>query len=337
MPRNFADRLLAEIDATQNPSCVGLDPRISRIPRAIRERAVESRLAGFSGDRREALLEATADAIVAFNKAVIDATADVVPAYKPNVAFYECYGPAGLRAYRETIAHIRQKGRIAIADVKREDIGDTSKSYADGFLGSVELADGSSTSVFDADAVTVSPYVGSDNTLQFVTVCAQQGRGAFILVKTSNPSSGELQDLRFDPQHGSRTLYEQMALLVDQWGTKCRGDRGYSSIGAVVGATFPEQAARIREMMENAIILVPAYGAQGGAAKDVMPNLNNDGYGAIINNSRNLIFAYTREPYSSKFGEAKFAEAAREDALAMREDLVSTMRASGRIPVGWAA
>lgn len=270
-----------------------------------------------------------------FNKGIIDATHDIVAVFKPNIAFHECYGPDGADAYWRTVDYARQKGALVIADVKRGDIGKTASHYANGFLGTVELIDGTSVSGLGADAITLAPYIGSDSVGEFAKVCAEHGKGAFVLDKTSNPSSGELQDLKFDDRHGGRLVYEQMALLIDQWGAPLKGERGYHSIGAVVGANYPEQAKRCREMMENAIILVPAYGAQGGTAQGAMTNFNGDGYGAIVNNSSALIFAYKKPGYKEKFGEDKFAEAAREAAQVMREDLVSAMKSSGKSPAGW--
>ena len=336
MPRNFADRLLDEIDTKQNPSCIGLDPTIVELPPYLKKEVLDGvRIVELDpAERREALFKATGEVLFRFNKAIIDATHDIVPIFKPQMAFYECYGPEGVRAFLRTVEYAKQKG-LALEDAKREDIGKTASFYAKGHLGTVELIDGSQTPNFDVDAMTLSPYIGSDSVDEFVKICADLGKGVFVLAKTSNPSSGELQDMRLADVHGGRLLYEQMALLVDQWGGRLRGERGYSSLGAVVGATYPEQAIRCREMMENAIILVPGYGTQGGTGKDTLPNFNEDGYGAIVNNSSKLIFAYRLEPYRTKFGEKGFAEAAREAAIAMREDIVSAMRATGRIPAGW--
>lgn len=337
MPRNFADRLLDEIDRKRNPSCVGLDPTITEIPETLKK-SVSDEFKLYETEPQEripAAFKATGEALFRFNKAIIDATHSEVAAFKPNIAFYECYGPDGVAAYWRTVDYVMQKGALAIADMKREDIGKTASFYAKGALGTVELVNGASVSSLNADAITLGPYVGSDSVGEFTKVCGEFGKGAFILDKTSNPSSGELQDTKFDARHGGRTVYEQMALLIDQWGAPLKGERGYTSLGAVVGATYPEQAKRCREMMENSIVLVPGYGTQGGAGLSTMPNFNEDGYGAIVNNASALIFAYKRPGYREKFGEAKFAEAAREAALAMREDIVGAMKSSGKLPAGW--
>ncbi len=336
MPRNFADRLLDEIDEKQNPSCIGLDPTIVELPSSLKKDVIQE-FGVYDLDpaqREEALFRATGEVLFRFNRAIIDATHDIVPIFKPQMAFYECYGPEGVRAFLRTVEYARQKA-LVLEDAKREDIGKTASFYAKGHLGVVELIDGSQVPNFDVDAMTLSPYISSDSIEEFVKVCAEFGKGAFVLAKTSNPSSGELQDMRFADVHGGRLLYEQMALLVDQWGGKLKGERGYSSLGAVVGATYPGQAARCREMMENAINLVPAYGTQGGTGRDTVPNFNEDGYGAIVSNGSKLIFAYRQEPYKSRFGEKGFAQAARGSALAMREDIVGAMRAVGKIPSKW--
>jgi orotidine-5'-phosphate decarboxylase len=336
MPRNFADRLLDAIDAKQNPSCVGLDPVVIDIPDFLKLQAIEE--FGLYEkppyERVEESLKATSEVLFRFNKAIIDTTNDIIPIFKPNIAFYECYGPEGIRAFWRTVDYARQKAMV-IADVKREDIGKTAKFYADGLLGSVELIDGTRVSGLNADAVTLGPYIGSDSIGEFVKVCLEYGKGAFILDRTSNPSAGEIQDQRLAEVHGGRTIYEQMALLIDLWGSALKGERGYSSLGAVVGANFPVQAERIREMIENGIILVPAYGSQGGTGKDAVPNFNADGYGAVVNNSSSLIFAYKRDPYKSRFRPGDFDKAAREAALAMRVDIVGALQGAGRLPSGW--
>jgi len=336
MPKNFADRLLDAIDEKQNPSCVGLDPVVSDIPSTLKKRLLDEYKGRMeSGNKWKVLFEATGEAIFRFNQGIIDASSEIVPVFKPNMAFHQQYGPEGVHAFWRTVDYIRQKGALVIADVKLEDIGKTASFYARGFLGAVELIDGTMASSFNVDAVTLSPYIGSDSVGEFVKVCAEHGKGGFVLDKTSNPSSGELQDLKLDDRHGGRLLYEHTALLIEQWSAALKGERGYASLGAVVGANYPEQAVRCREIMPNAVILVPAYGAQGGTGKDTIPNFNEDGYGAIVNNSSMLIFAYKFEPYRSRFGEEKFAEAARESALAMREDVISAMRSSGKIPSKW--
>lgn len=321
---NFADRLLDAIDEKQNPCCIGLDPRIKNIPQYIKNNAVE-----LNGNNFIAVSQAFLD----FNKGVIDATHDIVPAYKPQMAFYEQYGVYGVSAFEKTVEYIKKMGCIAIEDAKRNDIGSTSKAYADGHLGEVELCDSSSISSLGVDAMTVNAYLGSDCINPFVENCKKHGKGIFVLVKTSNPSSGELQDIKVGTDEEAEavgytpTIFTRMAELVDKWGQELVGKRGYSSVGAVVGATYPEQAKIARKLMSKAIILVPGYGAQGARGKDVLPNFNKDGQGAIVNSSRGIIFAYQREPF--KRDEAEFDHAAKESALAMRDDIVSAMKEAG--------
>jgi len=337
MPRNFADRLLDAIDEKQNPSCGGLDPVVSELPPSLRREVLDEYKIGELDpkERTQRLFEATGEAIFRFIRTIIDETYSIFPVFKPNIAPYEKYGPEGVRAFWRTIRYAHDKGVLVIADVKREDIGKTAKHYADGWLGAVELLDGSYVSGFDADAVTLSPYVGYDSVGEFVSVAAEHGKGAFVLDKTSNPTSGQLQDLKIDELHGGRLIYEQIALLIDQWGAVLKGERGYSSLGAVVGANYPEQAARIREMLESGIIVQPAYGAQGGRGRDTVPSFNRDGYGAVVNNSSGMNLAYKREPYRSRFGERNFGGAAREVALEMRLDIVGALQESGKLPQGW--
>ncbi|MCD6414971.1 MAG: orotidine-5'-phosphate decarboxylase [Candidatus Diapherotrites archaeon] len=291
--RNFADILLAAIDKKQNPSVVGLDPRLDRIPDSIKEGKTPG------------------EAILDFNKGIIDAISHVVPMVKPQIAFYEQYGADGIRAFIETIEYARSKKLLVLEDVKRNDIGSTAKAYAEAHLGGA----------FGGDAVTVNAYLGSDGVKPFLEKTSE-GKGLFILVKTSNPSSGELQDKLLDD---GRAVYELMAELVDKWGNDCIGERGYSAVGAVVGATYPKEAELLRKVMPRAIFLVPGYGAQGGGADDVVPCFNPDGYGAVVNSSRGVIFAY------EKLG-GEFDEAAGRAAEAMREDISKALKKADKWP-----
>ncbi|MCK4327373.1 MAG: orotidine-5'-phosphate decarboxylase [Candidatus Diapherotrites archaeon] len=308
---NFADRLFNAIEKKQNPSVVGLDPRISQIPDSIKQ----ERVAKF-GDTPQAV----AASFVAFNKKIIDAIKGIVPAVKPQMAFYEAYGPYGVEAFQITCKYAQDSGLLVIGDAKRNDIGSTAVAYAKGFLGEVNTIKGKAR-VHYVDALTVNSYLGSDGVKPFVDE-AKNGKGAFLLVKTSNPSSGELQDLRLKE---GETVYEAMAKLVDKWGEEVVGERGYSSIGAVVGATYPGEAQRLRLLMPKTPILVPGYGAQGGGAMDTMPCFNDDGYGAIVNSSRGIIFAYQK-----KGGE--YDAAARDAALAMKRDLSDALMKKGIYP-----
>lgn len=315
MQKHFADRLVEAIKKKGNPICVGLDPRLKQIPDFIREKAFKA------PENAKNPLRAAAEALIEFNKGVIDAVADIVPVVKPQVAFYEIFGAEGMRAYQETLDYAHEKELITIADVKRNDIGSTAEAYANAYLGDTAIED-EGMRVFDADSVTVNGYLGLDGVAPFVKVAGQNGKGLFVLVKTSNPSSGDLQDLRIlDPKIGKKddlSVYEVMGYYVDSWGADEIGESGYSCVGAVVGATYPEQAAQLRKIMPTAYFLVPGYGAQGGGAEDVKPCFNDDGFGAVVNSSRGIIFAYEKD---DTYGPEAYGEAAREAAIKMKDDL----------------
>ncbi len=302
---HFADRLTNRISTLANPTCVGLDPRLNQIPEFIQDRAMEE-----YGETTEAI----AEAIIAFNVGIIDAIADIVPAVKPQIAFYECYGYEGLRAYEETIKYAKQKGLLVIGDAKRNDIGSTATAYAQGHLGKVEGFDGPIETI-NGDSLTITPYLGTDGIKPFTDVCQEEGKGVFVLVRTSNSSSDEIQGQAL----GDHLMDEHVATLVEGWGRDLIGQTGFSSVGAVVGATYPEEARILRNLMPNQIFLVPGYGAQGGGAADVKPCFHDNGTGAIINSSRGIIFAYQK---NGQPGEA-YAEAARQAAIAMKEDLAT--------------
>lgn len=306
-PFHFADRLNSEI-RKKSPVCVGLDPRLEQIPDYIKDKH-------FAAQKNA--LTAAAESIIEFNKGIIDAVHDLVPVVKPQVAFYEQYGHEGMRAFEETLWYARDKGVLTIADIKRGDIGSTADAYAKAFLGKVELF-GKDVFSFDADAVTVAPYLGWDGIKPFIEEARKYGKGLFILVKTSNPSSGDLQDLEM--KKDDSTVYEIMAQYLESWGADDIGESGYSFVGAVVGATYPEQAKELRELMPRNILLVPGYGAQGGSARDVKACFNEDGLGAVVNSSRGIIFAWEN---SDTHTEKTYAEAAREATEAMIKDLKS--------------
>lgn len=261
---------------------------------------------------------AVAEAILEFNIGIIDAVADFVPVVKPQIAFYEQYGHEGVRIFEETLHYARHKGLIAIADVKRGDIGSTAEAYAKAFLGKVEVF-GKEVFSFDADAVTVSPYLGYDGIKPFIHEAQKYGKGIFILVKTSNSSSGDLQDLEMKDGHA---VYEIMAKYVESWWADCIGKSGYSCVGAVVGATFPTQARKLRKLMPHNIFLVPGYGAQGATAADVKNCFNKDGSGAIINSSRGIIYAWQN---SNIYTEKDYVQAARDAVIKMNEELSNTI------------
>lgn len=299
------DRLIKKIKKTHAPIVVGLDPMMNYIPEHIQKKA----FAEFGET-----LDGAAEAIWQFNKEIVDHTYDLIPAVKPQIAMYEQFGIPGLKAFQKTVDYCRQKDLIVIGDIKRGDIGSTSAAYAAGHLGIVKV--GSKEYMpFGEDFVTVNPYLGTDGVKPFIDVCKEQKKGLFILVKTSNPSSGEFQDRLVD----GRPLYELVGEKVAEWGKDCMG-QSYSNIGAVVGATYPEMGKVLRKIMPKSFILVPGYGAQGGTGADLAHFFNEDGLGAIVNSSRGIIAAYKQEAYE-KFGEEHFAEASRAAVEAMAEDI----------------
>jgi len=299
------NQLIANIKKTGAPIVVGLDPMLKYIPEHIQKKA----FAEFGET-----LEGAAEAIWQFNKEIVDKTYDLIPAVKPQIAMYEQFGIPGLVAFKKTVDYCKAKGLVVIGDIKRGDIGSTSSAYAVGHIGKVQV--GSKTyAPFDEDFVTVNPYLGSDGVNPFIDVCKEEKKGLFILVKTSNPSSGEFQDQMID----GRPLYELVGEKVAQWGEDCMGDE-YSYIGAVVGATYPEMGKVLRKVMPKSFILVPGYGAQGGTADSLRPYFNEDGLGAIVNSSRGIICAYKQEKYAS-FGEKNYADASRQAVIDMIEDI----------------
>lgn len=299
------NKLCDKIKKTNAPIVVGLDPMLSYIPEQVQKAAF-----GAYGET----LEGAAEAIWQYNKAIVDAVHDLIPAVKPQIAMYEQFGIEGLKAFQKTVDYCREKDLVVIGDVKRGDIGSTSAAYAVGHLGKVQV--GSKTySAFNEDFATVNPYLGTDGIKPFVDVCKEEKKGLFILVKTSNPSSGEFQDQLID----GRPLYEHVAEKVAAWGEEHMGD-SYSYIGAVVGATYPEVGKVLRKVMPKSFILVPGYGAQGGKASDLVHYFNEDGLGAIVNSSRGIIAAYKQEKYA-QFGPENFADASRQAVLDMIEDI----------------
>ena len=299
------NKLIAKIQKTQAPIVVGLDPMLDYIPAHVKEKA----FAEFGET-----LEGAAEAIWQFNKEIVDKTYDLIPAVKPQIAMYEQFGVEGLKAYQRTVDYCHSKDLVVIGDIKRGDIGSTSAAYASGHLGKVQVGSKCYTA-FNEDFATVNPYLGSDGVKPFLEVCREEGKGLFILVKTSNPSSGEFQDRLID----GRPLYELVGEKVAQWGREHMGD-SYSYIGAVVGATYPEMGKILRKVMPKTFILVPGYGAQGGKGKDLAHFFNEDGYGAIVNSSRGIIAAYKQEAYAA-FGAEQFGDASRAAVEDMAKDI----------------
>ena len=299
------NKLIENIKKTNAPIVVGLDPMLNYIPEHVQKKAFAE-----YGET----LEGAAEAIWQFNKEIVDKTYDLIPAVKPQIAMYEQFGIPGLAAFKKTVDYCKSKGLVVIGDIKRGDIGSTSAAYAVGHIGKVKVGSKEFTP-FDEDFVTVNPYLGSDGVKPFVEVCKEEKKGLFILVKTSNPSSGEFQDRLVD----GRPLYELVGEKVAEWGADCMGDE-YSYIGAVVGATYPEMGKVLRKIMPKAYILVPGYGAPGGTADSLRPYFNEDGLGAIVNSSRGIIAAYKQEAYA-KFGAENFGDASRAAVEAMVADI----------------
>lgn len=300
-------KLIEEITKKNAPVVAGLDPMLDYVPEGIKKEAFEK-----YGEN----LEGAAEAIWQFNKGIIDTIYDLVPAVKPQIAMYEQFGIPGMEVFSRTVSYCKEKGLVVIGDVKRGDIGSTSAAYATGHIGKVKIGNSFCTA-FDEDFITVNPYLGSDGINPFLDVCKEEDKGIFILVKTSNPSSGEFQDKLVD----GVPLYELVARKVAEWGAQCM-DGTYSNVGCVIGATYPEMGRTLRKLLPNNYILVPGYGAQGGTAKDLKEYFNVDGLGAIVNSSRGIIAAYKQEKYS-KFGEENYADASRQAVLDMIEDINS--------------
>ncbi len=303
------NQLVANIKKTGAPIVVGLDPMLSYVPEHIQKKAFSE-----YGET----LEGAAEAIWMFNKEIVDKTYDLIPAVKPQIAMYEQFGIPGLQAFKKTVDYCKGKGLVVIGDIKRGDIGSTSAAYAVGHLGTVQVGD-KTYAPFDEDFVTVNPYLGSDGVNPFLDVCRQEKKGIFVLVKTSNPSSGEFQDQLIN----GRPLYELVGEKVAAWGAEAMGD-DYSYVGAVVGATYPEMGKALRKIMPKAYILVPGYGAQGGKGSDLVHFFNEDGLGAIVNSSRGIIAAYKQEKYAG-YGAEAFGDASRAAVEDMITDITNAL------------
>lgn len=303
------NKLITKIKATNAPIVVGLDPMMKFIPGQITKAAFAE-----YGET----LEGAAEAIWQYNKGLVDAIYDLIPAVKPQIAMYEQFGIPGMIAFKKTVDYCKEKGLVVIGDIKRGDIGSTSEAYAVGHLGKVQVGSNAYYG-FDEDFATVNPYLGSDGVKPFLNVCKEEKKGIFVLVKTSNPSSGEFQDRLID----GKPLYEIVGEKVAQWGEECMGD-DYSYVGAVVGATYPEMGKILRKVMPKSYILVPGYGAQGGKGADLVHFFNEDGLGAIVNSSRGIIAAYQQEKYA-QYGATGYADAARAAVIDMREDIAQAL------------
>ena len=306
--KNAIDILIDKIKETNNPTVMGLDPRYDMLPECVR-------------NKYDASLEGACEAILEYNKALIDATCDIVPAVKPQVAFYEMFGIEGMRVFNETCKYAKEKGMVVIADCKRGDIGSTAQGYSNAFLGKTPIGE-NEVDIFNVDFVTVNPYMGTDCVKPFVDDCKKYNKGIFVLVKTSNKSSGELQDLVLE---NGKKICETVAELVNEWGKDLVGEYGYSSVSSVVGATYPEQLEELRKIMPTSYFLIPGYGAQGGKASDIALGFDNNGLGGIVNASRSLMCAYKSDLWKDKFAEQDYAQATRAEALRMRDELNSAI------------
>ena len=302
------DKLIEKIKETRNPTVMGLDPRYEMLPKCVTE-------------KYSLTLEGVSSAIIEYNKALIDATYDIIPAIKPQIAFYEMFGIPGMQAFKETCAYAKQKGMVVIADIKRGDIGSTAQGYSNAYLGKTKIGD-VEESIYDIDFVTVNPYMGTDCVKPFIDDCKKYNKGLFILVKTSNPSSGELQDLKLED---GQEVYKRVANLVENWGADLRGENGYSSIAAVVGATYPKQLQELRNIAPHTFFLIPGYGAQGGKPEDIALGFDKNKLGGIVNASRSLMCAYKSDRWKDEFKEEDYAKATRAEAIRMRDELNSVL------------
>lgn len=302
---NAIDNLIEKIKETNSPIVMGLDPRYEMIPEIVRKK--------YSND-----LEGISKAILEYNKELIDNTYDIIPAIKPQLAFYEMFGIEGMKAFKETCEYAKEKGMIVIADAKRGDIGSTAKGYSNAYLGKATIGKEEIEVFKNIDFLTVNPYMGVDSIKPFIEDCIKYDKGIFVLVKTSNPSSGELQDLKLE---NGQTVYEHVAELVEEWGKEIRGKYNYSSVAAVVGATYPKQLEEIRKKAPHTYFLIPGYGVQGGKAEDIALGFDANGLGGIVNASRSLMCAYKAEEWKEKYSEEEYGKATRAEAIKMKDDL----------------
>lgn len=306
--KNAIDNLIEKIKKTNNPTVMGLDPRYEMIPEYIRK-------------KYDKTLKGVASCIVEFNKKLIDAICDVIPAVKPQIAFYEMYGIEGMKAFEETCKYAKEKRLVVIADIKRGDIGTTAKAYSNAFLGKTLVGD-KEESIYDVDFVTLNPYMGIDSIKPFLEDCKKYNKGVFILAKTSNPSSGDLQDMKLE---NGEEVYIKVAKLIEEWGKDFIGEYGYSSVSTVVGATYPKQLEEIRNVAKHSYFLIPGYGAQGGKATDIAYGFDKNKLGGIVNASRSLMYSYKSDLWKDKYTEEEFEKATLAEAIRMRDELNSAI------------
>lgn len=307
--KKMIDILIDKIKETNNPTVIGVDTRYDMVPSCVK--------AKYGTD-----IKGMCSAMLEYSKALIDATYDIIPAVKLQSAYFEMYGVEGIKVLKTMIDYCREKGMVVMVDAKRGDIGSTSKGYSNAYLGKNEV-DGEKIGIFDTDFLTVNPYMGSDCVMPFVEDCKEYNKGIFVLVKTSNKSSGEIQDLITED---GETIYTKVGKLVEKWGEECRGEYGYSSVSAVVGATYPKQLKELRELMPHTYFLIPGYGAQGGKAEDIALGFDENGLGGIVNATRSLMCAYKSDLWKDKFSEEDYAKATRAEAIRMRDELNNAIK-----------
>ena len=307
--KNAMDVLIEKIKECDNPTVIGVDTRYDMVPECVRKK--------YSTD-----LKGMCNAMLEYSKALIDATYDIIPAVKLQSAYFEMYGVEGIKLYKEMIDYCKEKGMVVMADVKRGDIGSTSAGYSRAYLGK-NMIDEKEQAIFDVDFATVNPYMGSDCVVPFVEDCKKYNKGIFVLVKTSNKSSGEIQDVKAED---GEEIYKKVAKLVNTWGRELIGENGYSSVSAVVGATYPKQLQELRELMPHSYFLIPGYGAQGGKAEDIALGFDENGLGGIVNATRSLMCAYKSDLWKDKFAEEDYAKATRAEAIRMRDELNSAIK-----------
>ena len=307
--KNAMDLLIEKIKETNNPTVMGLDPRYEMLPECIKNK--------YGKD-----VKSVCQGILEYNKALIDSVYDIVPAVKPQIAFYEMFGIDGMECFKETCKYAKEKGMMVIADIKRGDIGTTAQGYSNAYLGETLVGD-EYKSFYDIDWVTINPYLGIDGIKPFIDDCKKYNKGIFILVKTSNKSSGDLQDLKLED---GKTVYEKVAELVNSWGEDLIGENGYSSVSSVVGATYPEQLKILRKIMPASYFLIPGYGAQGGKAEDIALGFDENGLGGIVNASRSLMCAFKSDRWKDEFSDEEYAKATRAEAIRMRDELLTAIK-----------
>lgn len=307
--KNAMDVLIEKIKEYDNPTVIGVDTRYDMVPECVRKK--------YSTD-----LKGMCNAMLEYSKALIDATYDIIPAVKLQSAYFEMYGVEGIKLYKEMIDYCKEKGMVVMADVKRGDIGSTSAGYSRAYLGK-NMIDEKEQAIFDVDFATVNPYMGSDCVMPFVEDCKKYNKGIFVLVKTSNKSSGEIQDVKAED---GEEIYKKVAKLVNTWGSELIGENGYSSVSSVVGATYPKQLQELRELMPHSYFLIPGYGAQGGKAEDIALGFDENGLGGIVNATRSLMCAYKSDLWKDKFAEEDYAKATRAEAIRMRDELNSAIK-----------